>query len=137
MRPGPLGAFALAIGIALAAAACSSGSSATPIASAGAPSQVPSAAASPSGSGPSASAPASPVVGVVTKVDSAGLDKVSGFTLRTDAGQTLQLAIGTLENGSVFPPGHLAEHAATGVPVRAYFRVEGDRLVVYRLEDAG
>ena len=81
--------------------------------------------------------PASPVTGVVIKVDSAGLDKVTGFSLRTDAGQTLALSIGILENGAQFPPGHLAEHLATAVPVRAWFRDDGGKLVVYRIEDAG
>ena len=44
--------------------------------------------------------------------------------------------VGTLENGVEFPPGHLAEHLASSSPLRVFFRPEGDRLVVYRLEDA-
>ncbi len=112
-------------------------SSGTPATSASVASASPSGAA-PSGTpGPSASAPASPVVGIVTKVDSAGLDKVSGFTLRTDAGQALAIAIGVLENGAQFPPGHLAEHLATAAPVRVWFRDESGKLVAYRIEDAG
>lgn len=90
-----------------------------------------------SGAAASPSVPSSPVVGVVLKVDSAGLDKVSGFTLRTNAGQTLALSIGILENGAQFPPGHLAEHLATAAPVRVWFRNENGSLVVYRIEDAG
>ncbi|HYM84850.1 MAG TPA: hypothetical protein VEY67_11940 [Candidatus Dormibacteraeota bacterium] len=122
----------------LAGACGSSGGSASAPAAASV-SIAPSAAASvPSGSpAAQASVPASPVVGVVTKVDSAGLDKVSGFTLRTQDGQVLVVAIGVLENGAQFPPGHLAEHLATAAPVRVWFRDEGARLVAYRIEDAG
>ncbi len=90
-----------------------------------------------SGGSPGASAVPSPVVGVVIKVESAGLDKVSGFTLRTDAGQTLPMSIGVLENGAQVPPGHLAEHLATGAPIRVWFRPENGALVAYRIEDAG
>jgi hypothetical protein len=132
----------LVLVVAILSAACAAASS--PGASAG--SSVPSGSTGasssisvPSAASPDASppAPASPVVGVVTKVDSAGLDKVSGFTLRTNAGQTLVFTIGTLENGAQFPPGHLAEHLATGAPVRVSFRETGGQLVVYRIEDAG
>jgi hypothetical protein len=82
-------------------------------------------------------APASPVTGIVVSVDSAGLADVRGFQLRTADGVVLDLAIGRLENGAEFPPGHLAEHAASSDPVRVYFREEAGTLVVYRIEDAG
>jgi hypothetical protein len=81
-------------------------------------------------------APASPVVGVLLAVDARGLTDVKGFTVRTDDGRELAFEIGTLENGVDFPPGHLAEHLAGSTPVRVFFRADGDRLVVYRLEDA-
>ena len=80
---------------------------------------------------------ASPVVGQLVKLDSAGLTKVTGFRLRTDDGKELDFRIGILENGAEFPPGHLAEHMALGTPVRVFFRDEGGERVVYRLEDAG
>jgi hypothetical protein len=79
----------------------------------------------------------SPVTGVLVKIDSQGLAKVRGFTVRTDAGAEVPFTIGTLENGVEFPPGHLAEHLATSSPVRVFFRDEGGTLVVYRIEDAG
>ena len=79
---------------------------------------------------------ASPVTGVLVKIDSQGLTKVRGFTVRTDAGAEIPFTIGTLENGAEFPPGHLAEHMATSSPVRVFFRDEGGTLVVYRIEDA-
>ena len=78
----------------------------------------------------------SPVDGILTDIDSEGLTKVTGFTLRTSDGRSITFKIGTLENGADFPPGHLAEHLATSSPVRVSFRVEGPDLVVYRLEDA-
>ncbi|HEX8941209.1 MAG TPA: hypothetical protein VF763_13700 [Candidatus Limnocylindrales bacterium] len=112
-------------------AGCGSGASATAqnSASAGTPSAArPSAAAS--------DVPTSPVDGVVLHIDSTGLAAVQGFTLRTPDGHVYAFTLGQLDNGAQFPPGHLAEHQATGSPIRVSFRVEGGRLVVYRLEDA-
>ena len=44
--------------------------------------------------------------------------------------------IGVLENGAKFPPGHLLEHAATGVKVVVTYRRENGDLVAIRIEDA-
>ena len=87
-------------------------------------------------SGTPGAEPVSPVDGILTDIDSEGLTKVTGFTLRTNDGQSITFRIGTLENGADFPPGHLAEHLATSSPVRVYFRADAPDLVVYRLEDA-
>jgi hypothetical protein len=132
----------LALGLAallLIVGACSSptGSAAPAPASAG-PTET---AASASDSGaPSGSAPAtvaaSPVAGIVVAVDSAGLDQVKGFTLRTNNGDTLVFTIGTLDNADEFPPGHLKEHQASGSPVFVFFREENGQLVAYHIEDA-
>jgi hypothetical protein len=81
--------------------------------------------------------PDSPVAGIVVGVDSAGLDQVSGFALRTNDGETIQFKIGTLENGDEFPPGHLKEHQTTAAPILVFFKAENGQLVVYRIEDAG
>ena len=81
--------------------------------------------------------PRSPVAGVIISIDSQGLDKVKGFTLRTRSGVDLTFVIGQLDNAIDFPPGHLAEHQASLLPVLVYFKVEGGKLVVYHLEDAG
>ena len=81
-------------------------------------------------------APSSPVTGVLISVAADGLTQVRGFVLRTGDGEELTFRIGTLENGAEFPPGHLAEHLASSVPVRVHFRAEAGDLVVYRLEDA-
>jgi len=80
--------------------------------------------------------PSSPVVGIVTKVDAESLSKVTGFTLRTTEGKSYEFLIGHLVNGKEFPPGHLAEHQATGSPIKVTFHVEGSELVATRLDDA-
>jgi hypothetical protein len=84
----------------------------------------------------SAAIPASPIDGVVVKIDSTGIGNVRGFTMRLVGGATLDMTLGTLENAAQFAPGHLAEHQATASPVRAYFVLSGGVPVVYRLEDA-
>lgn len=76
------------------------------------------------------------VVGVIVGVQSEGLDKVRGFTLRTNNGASIPFALGTLENGVEFPPGHLVEHQATAQPIRVWYRTEGDVRVAVRIEDA-
>ena len=86
---------------------------------------------------PGVAAPATdPVAGVVTHVDSQGLDAVTGFTLRTLDGQTYKFVIGQLENGTAFPPGHLVEHATTSAPILVTFEADGSQLVAIRLVDA-
>ena len=79
---------------------------------------------------------ASPVQGIIVAVEATSLSDVHGFTLRTPGGVVLEFKLGTLENPTAFPPGHLAEHQATSSPVLVYFRVEDGERVVYRLEDA-
>jgi len=76
------------------------------------------------------------MVGVIVGVQAQGLDKVQGFTLRTTAGSSVEFAIGDLENGAQFPPGHLVEHQSTAQPVRVWFRTEEGVKVAIRLEDA-
>jgi hypothetical protein len=89
----------------------------------------------PSGS-PASVSPTSPIDGVVLSIDSGGLTDVHGFTLRTASGQILTFKLGTLENPTQFPPGHLAEHQANALPVRVSFVAGDGTLLVYRLEDA-
>jgi len=76
------------------------------------------------------------VVGIVSSIDSGGLTNVRGFTLLTPDGRELEFAIGTLENGAQFPPGHLAEHQALASPIRVWYRTEAGSLVAFRLEDS-
>ena len=95
-----------------------------------------SAPASPPEASSGSAAPVSPVEGIVLTIDSQGLTQVHGFTLRTKAGDVMTFSIGQLDDPTQFPPGHLAEHQASALPVRVYFRDVGGTLVVYRLEDA-
>ena len=74
--------------------------------------------------------------GIVVAVEATSLSDVSGFSIRTSDGRTVDFRIGRLENAATFPPGHLAEHMATTSKVRVFFRDEGGEHVVYRLEDA-
>jgi hypothetical protein len=124
-----LGVVALVVTIAVAA--CSAGG--PPEAS---PSGTPTATSRGASSDGGGSAPRSPVAGVITSVDSQGLDKVKGFTLRTNGGLTLTFVLGKLDNPTEFPPGHLAEHQASSAPVFVWFKEENGNLVVYHLEDA-
>jgi len=80
--------------------------------------------------------PESPVEGIVTVVDTEGLDKVTSFTIRTAEGSSWAFEIRTLENGSEFPPVHLVEHKASATPVRVEFHLDGTILVADRIEDA-
>jgi hypothetical protein len=80
--------------------------------------------------------PPSPIVGVVVLVDQESLSEVSSFDVRTPGGTTVTLDWGPIDNAVEFSPSHLATHMATGVPIRAYYRLQGGRPVVYHLEDA-
>lgn len=88
------------------------------------------------GAGPSAAPEMPSMTGVVVGVDSAGLDKVRGFTLRTADGTTTDFTLGGLTNGVTFAPGHLVEHQATAQPVTVWYRIDGATHVAVRIEDA-
>ena len=81
-------------------------------------------------------APSQTETGLVVAVDSSGLTNVRGFSIRTHDGRTVAFKVGVLENGAEFPPGHLLEHAATGVRVVVTYRQENGVLVAIRLDDA-
>ncbi|MEO7664886.1 MAG: hypothetical protein ABIV26_07140 [Candidatus Limnocylindrales bacterium] len=117
-------ALALAVALALLVGACGGNLGSVPASNLASPA-------------PPSAVPASPVDGVITHVESAGLDKVTSFTIRTAAGALLTFRIGPLDNGTQFPPGHLTEHQATSEAIRVTFRVEGSDLVAIRLDDAG
>ncbi len=74
--------------------------------------------------------------GLVVAVDSSGLTDVRGFSIRTNDGRTVAFRIGVLENGAEFPPGHLLEHAATGVKVVVTYRQESGERIAIRIDDA-
>ena len=79
--------------------------------------------------------PSSPIEGVVTHVESTGIDKVTSFTLRAAGGAIYQFELEKLENGDEFPPGHLTEHQATSEPIRVYFTLLGRTVFATRIED--
>ncbi|HEX5825705.1 MAG TPA: hypothetical protein VFY18_14700 [Candidatus Limnocylindrales bacterium] len=74
--------------------------------------------------------------GIVVLVQSTGLSSVQGFSIRTADGRTVDFRVGTLENGSAFPPGHLAEHRVSLVPIRVTYVDRDGGHVAVRLEDA-
>jgi hypothetical protein len=76
------------------------------------------------------------ITGVIAGIQSEGLDRIRSFSLRTDEGQVVEFALGILENAADFPPGHLAEHQATGQRVRVWYLQQGESRVAVRLEDA-
>ncbi|HSO28971.1 MAG TPA: hypothetical protein VLS28_03655 [Candidatus Sulfomarinibacteraceae bacterium] len=84
-----------------------------------------------------ASAPAtSTATGVVVAVDSRSLTDVDSFTIRTPEGEVIDFTVGALQNGAEFPPGHLVEHIASGVPVVVTYRDGADGRVAIRIVDA-
>ena len=74
--------------------------------------------------------------GIVVSVQATSLSAVQGFSIRTKEGRTIDFRIGTLETASTFPPGHLAEHKVSLVPVLVTFVDRGDGRVAVRIEDA-
>ena len=75
-------------------------------------------------------------IGVVVFVDSVSLTDVRRFAIRTSDGRIVFFAVGRLENGAQFPPGHLGEHEATASPIRVTYRDDNGEHVAVRLEDA-
>jgi hypothetical protein len=129
-------------------------------ATAASPGSSPSKTISPSGLLPPSRGPVSPVVGTVASVDppapvptaspkasakpaksaspavSPSAAPVLGFTLVTTGGDTLTFTIGELDNEEDFPPSDLYGRISTEDPIRVYFEVDGDTLLVYHIEDA-
>ena len=85
---------------------------------------------------PPTNLPQSPVVGVVVAIDQVSLTQVNSFDVRMSDGRTVTLKVGALDNATQFSLSHLATHMATGVPIRAFYRLESGEPVVYHLEDA-
>jgi hypothetical protein len=74
--------------------------------------------------------------GIVVAVQATSLSSVQGFSIRTQDGRTVDFRVGAIEDATQFPPGHLAEHKVSLVPVRVTYVEEGGGLVAVRLEDA-
>lgn len=77
------------------------------------------------------------VTGVIVGVQAESLGDVRSFQVRTTAGEVLDFDLSALENGDVFPTGHLAEHQVTADPVRVWYRDEGGTRFAIRVADAG
>ena len=74
--------------------------------------------------------------GIVVAVQATSLSNVEGFSIRTADGRTVDFRMGTIENPTQFPPGHLAEHKVSLAPVRVTYVDGTDGRIAVRLEDA-
>jgi len=74
--------------------------------------------------------------GVVVAVQATSITSVQGFSIRTADGRTIDFRVGTLENATQFPAGHLAEHKVSLQPVRVTYIDDGSGPVAVRLDDA-
>jgi hypothetical protein len=74
--------------------------------------------------------------GIVISVEATGLTAVQGFSIRTTDGRTIDFRIGQLETASSFPPGHLAVHKVSLMPVRVTFVERDGGRVAVGIEDA-
>jgi hypothetical protein len=74
--------------------------------------------------------------GIVVAVEATSLSSVEGFSIRTNDGRTVDFRIVSLENASTFPPGHLAVHKVSLVPVRVTYVDRGAGHEAVRIEDA-
>ena len=77
------------------------------------------------------------ITGIVLAVDGTTDTDMSGFTLRTDAGEVLTFSLGRLDlaNGGL-PAPHLRAHLLSGAPITVTYDVEGTGAVALRYVDA-
>lgn len=77
------------------------------------------------------------VEGLVVDVTGTSPSDIQAFSLRAADGTVFRFDPGEVGLGDGgFPAAHLREHLALAAPVRVTYRVDGDRNVVVRLEDA-
>jgi len=74
--------------------------------------------------------------GIVVAVEATSLSSVQGFSIRTADGRTVDFRVGALENASTFPPGHIAEHKVSLVPIRVTYVDRDGGHVAVALVDA-
>jgi hypothetical protein len=74
--------------------------------------------------------------GIVVAVEATSLSSVQGFSIQTMDGRTVDFRIVSIENASIFPPGHLAEHKVSLVPVRVTYVDRNGAHEAVRIEDA-
>ncbi len=89
------------------------------------------------GCGAANAPPTERATGVVIDVDSPDVAIVERFTIRTSAGDVIELAVEELSlSGGGKPAPHLREHLTSGAPVVVEYVVEADRNVAVRYYDA-
>ena len=74
--------------------------------------------------------------GIVVSVEATSLSAVQGFSIRTTDGRTVDFRIVAIENAATFPPGHLASHKVSLVPVRVTYVDRNGAHEAVRIEDA-
>ena len=81
--------------------------------------------------------PTGAAIGVVISIESTGPTAVTGFRLRTAAGETVDFDVGRLDlSDGGLPAPHLHDHLRDGEPIEVEYVVEGGRYVVLRYIDA-
>ncbi len=76
------------------------------------------------------------VTGLVVGVQSEGLTDVRSFSLRTDGDTDMLFSLERLQNGAMFPPGHLVEHQAASEPIMVWYEADGGINYALWLADA-
>jgi hypothetical protein len=71
--------------------------------------------------------------GLVVNVQAASFVQVGSFTLRTDAGDLIDM---TAEGDIGITASHLREHMVLADPVVVTVRYDGDRVIATRIDDA-
>ena len=87
---------------------------------------------------PPAAAPTQTARGVLVDVQSASLQQLSEFTLRTDDGQELSFTPAPNFNQGVehqMTPGHMRQHMALGDPVTVTYRDDNGKLIALSATD--
>lgn len=79
------------------------------------------------------------VTGLIVDVKARSVTEYDSITVRTDSGEIFEFrpapdAPPDPTGGSA--PGHLRVHAATGLPVKVFYREEGGKLLAVRIVDA-
>ena len=77
--------------------------------------------------------------GVLLDVVSPGIQQVTSFTLRTDAGEEMKFVTAPDFNAGathLMTPGHMRQHMALGNPVTVTYRVDNGQLVALSATDA-
>jgi hypothetical protein len=92
-------------------------------------------------SAPPATTQTHTVRGVLLDVESPGIQKVDGFTLRSDDGQELHFSTAPDFNQGVahlMTPGHMRQHMALGDPVEVTYRDEnGEHVALSAVDVSG